>query len=680
MPTARSHQTIQDLLGRSNRLGADKRVTNFAGGNTSAKLVLAHPVTGGPTEVLVVKGSGGDLGTLELDGLALLDLEAVRKLEALHAAGLHEDDIVERYAYCRFGAGGAVPSIDTPLHAFVDAAHVDHLHPDSMIALAASADGPDLVADCYGDGVGWLDWKRPGFELGLALRRFQRTHPDARAAILGGHGMIAWADTSDGCEQLSMRLIEQAERYLASSGDPEPFGPPRDGFGALDPEPRAEVAARLAPTVRKLASQDRPMVASFTDVEPVLGFLASEAAPRLAGLGTSCPDHFLRTKVKPLLLDLPASASHDERVARLGELHRAYRADYAAYYDAFAVESSPPMRGADPAIVLVPGVGMWSFGADPQTARVAGEFYLNAINVMRGAEAVSTYQPISDAEKFTIEYWELEERKLRLKPPPPPLAGRVALVTGAASGIGRATAERLAGLGACTVVTDLDAEAAGKVCAELGPDKSVAVRCDVSDEDSVTGAFAVAARHFGGVDLVVNSAGFAHSATLTGTEVADWDRLHAVLARGSFLVSREAARQMTDHGLGGDIVHIVSKNSVVAGPANVGYASAKAAQAHIVRLLAAELGQHGIRVNGINPDAVVRGSGIFTGDWLEDRAEAYGVEPGELGEFYARRTLLGLEVLPEHVADGVVALVTSLPRTTGHIIPIDGGLAAGFLR
>jgi rhamnulose-1-phosphate aldolase/alcohol dehydrogenase len=422
------------------------------------------------------------------------------------------------------------------------------------------------------------------------------------------------------------------------------------------------------------------MVASFADAEVVLDFLASESAPRLAALGTSCPDHFLRTKVKPLLLDLPTTASHHERVQRLDELHQAYRADYRRYYETHADTSSPPMRGADPAIVLVPGVGMWSFGPDPQTARVAGEFYVNAVNVMRGAEAVSTYAPISDHEKFRIEYWELEERKLRLKPPPPPLQGRVALVTGGASGIGRATAERLAGLGACVVVTDVDVEGAGKVCAELGADTSLAVRCDVSDEASVEEAFAATARRFGGADLVVNSAGYARSAPLSDTTVADWDNLHAVLGRGSFLVSRAAAAQMAAHGLGGDIVHIVSKNSVVAGPANVAYATAKATQAHLVRLLAAELGEHGIRVNGINPDAVVRGSGIFSGTWLEERAEAYGVDPAELGEYYAQRTLLGLEVLPEHVADGVVALVTSLGRTTGHIIPIDGGLPAGFLR
>jgi len=673
--------TIAALLARSNRLGADKRVTNFAGGNTSAKPTLPDPITGAATRVLAVKGSGGDLGTMTVSGLAFLDLERVRALEVVHASGVHEDDIVGYYEYCRFGHGGAVPSIDTPLHAFVAHDHVDHLHPDSMIAIAAAADSAALVAECYGDEIGSLEWTRPGFELGLALREFQERNPTARGAVLEGHGMICWADTSEECEALSLDLIARAERFLAASDLDGAFGPVRAGYAALPTEDRMRRATDLAPFVRGIAASERPMVAAFSDAPVVLDFLSREAAPRLAAQGTSCPDHFLRTKVRPLFLDLPATTTIDEQRDRLGELHAQYRADYRAYYDAYADDASPAMRGADPVIVLVPGVGMWSFGADPQTARVAGEFYINAINVMRGAEAVSTYAPIDDREKFRIEYWELEERKLRMRPAAPLLQGRVALVTGAASGIGRAIAEVLARNGACVVVADLDGEGAEKVAAALGTERALGLAADVTSEEQVAAMFDAAAGRFGGVDIVVNNAGFATAGPLVETSVVDWDRLHAVLARGSFLVSRGAARQMIVQSIGGDIIYVVSKNAVVAGPQNVAYGSAKADQAHQIRLLAAELGVHDIRVNGVNPDGVVQGSGIFQGEWLRQRAETYGVAPEDLGKYYAGRTLLGREILPEHVAEAVLVLVGgNLSRTTGLSIPVDGGVAAAFLR
>jgi rhamnulose-1-phosphate aldolase/alcohol dehydrogenase len=672
---------LSELLGRSRRLGADKRVTNFAGGNTSAKLTLADPVTGEPTRVLAVKGSGGDLGTLTESGVALLVLDRVRALERLHDNGVQEDDIVAAYAACRFGDGGAVPSIDTPLHAFVDLDHVDHLHPDSLISFATSLDGQQLVAECFGDAVGWMPWRRPGFELGLALRDLRVAHPEFVGTVLGGHGVICWGATSDECEATSFRLIQQAERFLETRGTRLPFGSRVEVMAPLAPAERAADAARLAPVIRGIASTDRRVVGHFSDAPVVLDFLASEAAPRLAALGTSCPDHFLRTKVRPLLLDLGPGEPNEARVARLRELHLAYRDEYAAYYARHARAESPPMRGADPVIVLVPGVGMWSFGLDAQSARVAGEFFVNAINVMRGAESVSSYAPIPDDEKFRVEYWELEERKLQMRPAPPPLAGRVALITGAASGIGRAIAERLAQEGASVVVADIDGENADKVAAALGADRALAVEVDVSDEAHVASAFTDAALRFGGVDLVVNNAGFARSADLVDTTTEVWDRLHDVLARGAFLVSREAARVMIASGMGGDIVYIASKNAVSAGPANVAYAAAKADQAHQVRLLAAELGKHGIRVNGVNPDGVVEGSGIFSGAWREERAAAYGVDPDRLGAFYASRTLLGAEVMPGHVADAVVALTSGgLSRTTGLLVPVDGGVAAAFLR
>ncbi|CAM5305828.1 short-chain dehydrogenase [Streptomyces narbonensis] len=469
---------------------------------------------------------------------------------------------------------------------------------------------------------------------------------------------------------------------LVERGRPAPFGPVVEGYAPLPEALRRERAAELAPYVRGLASQDHPQVGHFTDSDTVLDFLARAEHPRLAALGTSCPDHFLRTKVRPLVLDLPADAPLDRAVERLRELHTAYREEYAAYYARHATPDSPAMRGADPAVVLVPGVGMFSFGRDKQTARVAGEFYVNAINVMRGAEAVSAYAPIEESEKFRIEYWELEEAKLRRMPRPKPLATRVALVTGAGSGIGRAIAHRLVAEGACVVIADLDAANAAAVAEELGgPDRAVAVAVDVTSEERIDAAFRSALLAFGGVDLVVNNAGISLSKPLLETTARDWDVQHAVMARGSFLVSREAARVMTAQGLGGDIVYIASKNAVFAGPNNIAYSATKADQAHQVRLLAAELGEHGIRVNGVNPDGVVRGSGIFAGGWGAQRAATYGIAEEDLGAFYAQRTLLKREVLPEHVANAVFALTGGdLSHTTGLHVPVDAGVAAAFLR
>ncbi|KND25573.1 bifunctional rhamnulose-1-phosphate aldolase/short-chain dehydrogenase [Streptomyces anulatus] len=680
MSSVRRHAS--DLLKRSHRLGSDARNTNYAGGNTSAKGAGADPVTGAEVDLLWVKGSGGDLGTLTEDGLAVLRLDRLRALKDVYPGVDREDEMVAAFDHCTFGKAGAAPSIDTAMHGLVEAAHVDHLHPDSGIALACAADGEKLTAECFGDSVVWVPWRRPGFQLGMDIAAVKAANPQSIGCVLGGHGITAWGDTSEECENNSLRIIRTAEAFLADRGRPEPFGPVIDGYEPLPVRERHERAAALAPHIRALASQDRPQVGHFTDSEVVLNFVSRAEHPRLAALGTSCPDHFLRTKVAPLVLDLPPTAPLDTTVRRLKELHAAYREQYAAYYQRHATADSPAMRGADPAIVLVPGVGMFSFGKDKQTSRVAGEFYVNAINVMRGAEAVSAYTPIEESEKFRIEYWELEEAKLRRMPPPKPLATRVALVTGAGSGIGKAIAHRLAAEGACVIVADLDTDSAEAVADELGgPDRAVAVTMNVTDEEEITAAFREAVLAFGGVDLVVNNAGISISKPLLETTAKDWDLQHDIMARGSFLVSREAARLMIEQGLGGDIVYIVSKNAVFAGPNNIAYSATKADQAHQVRLLAAELGQHGIRVNGVNPDGVVRGSGIFAGGWGAQRAATYGIEEDKLGEFYAQRTLLKREVLPEHVANAVFALTAGdLTHTTGLHIPVDAGVAPAFLR
>ena len=678
----RVNPAVEDLLERSHRLGADPCNTNYAGGNASAKGVEVDPVTGRDIELVWVKGSGGDLGTLTEAGLAVLRLDRLRGLVDVYPGEEREDEMVAAFDFCLHGRGGAAPSIDTAMHGLVDACHVDHLHPDAGIAIAASADGEKLTKEIFAGRVAWVPWRRPGFQLGLDIAEIKRANPDAIGVILGGHGITAWGSTSDEAEANSVWIIRTAAEHIEQHGRPEPFGAVVAERRALEAKARRAKAASLAPYLRAVASRDQRMVGHFTDCEALLDFLAGEKLFELAELGTSCPDHFLRTKVKPLVLDLGADAPIQEIVARLAELHERYRSEYSAYYERYATADSPPMRGADPAIVLVPGVGMFSFGRDKHTARVAGEFYVNAINVMRGAEAVSAYSPIPESEKFRIEYWALEEAKLQRLPKPKRLAGRVALVTGAAGGIGRAVATRLVSEGACVVVADLDLAKAADTAAELGgTDVAIGVEMDVTDAAAVQAAVDATLLAFGGLDLVVNNAGMSISKSLLETTEADWDSQHAVMAKGSFLVSQAAARAMIGQELGGDIVYVVSKNALFAGPNNVAYGATKADQAHQVRLLAAELGEHRIRVNGVNPDGVVRDSGIFAGGWGAQRAAVYGVPEEELGAFYAQRTLLKEEVVPEHVAAAVAAVCSSdFAVTTGLLVPVDGGVPSAFVR
>jgi rhamnulose-1-phosphate aldolase/alcohol dehydrogenase len=673
---------VEELLNRSHRLGSDPRNTNYAGGNTSTKAMTSDPLTGDEVEVMWIKGSGGDLGTLQASGLAMLRVDRLRSLVNVYPGPEREDEMVAAFDYCVHGKGGAAPSIDTAMHGLLNCSNVDHLHPDAGIALATAADGEALTRDCFGDEVVWVPWRRPGFQLGLDIAAIQEANPQAIGCILGGHGITTWGTSSDECEQRSLHLIRTAEEYLVAKGRPNSLGDVVEGNVPLEEELRHARAVELFPLLRQLASTDARQVGHFSDADVVLDFLSRDRLVELATRGTSCPDHFLRTKIRPMVVDLPGGAPLDELEARIREKHAQYRLEYRAYYERYATSDSPPIRGADPSIVLVPGVGMFSFGRDKQTARVAGEFYINAINVIRGAESVSTYAPISEEEKFRIEYWELEEQKLRRMPPPKALATRIAFVTGGGSGIGAATARRLSAEGACVVIADLNLEAAELVAKELGGnDRAIAVSVDVSSADEIEIALNRCVLAFGGVDLIVNNAGLSISKSLLDTSIEDWDLQHSVMARGSFLVSRAGAKVMITQDMGGDIVYIVSKNSVYAGANNVAYGAAKADQAHQVRLLAAELGAYGIRVNGINPDGVVRGSGIFAGGWGAQRAEVYGVEEDKLGEFYAQRTLLKKEVLPEHVASAVFVLCgPDLCHTTGLHIAVDAGVAAAFLR
>ena len=671
---------VNELIARSNRLGADPKVTNYAGGNTSAKGDVVDPISGEKVSLTFVKGSGGDLGTLKESGLAILYTEKVRNLKNVYRGLDMEDEMVALFDYCLYGKGGAAPSIDTAMHGLVEYPHVDHLHPDSIIAFATSKDGKALTQECFGEEILWVDWRRPGFQLGLDIEKIAQANPQAKGCILGGHGLTTWGSSSKECEERSLWAIKKAEEFIQSKGKKDSFG--KNIVKPLSEAERRARAAKLAPALRGMASRDARMVGHFTDSDVVLDFVGSEKLKPLAALGTSCPDHFLRTKVSPMVIDTAPDAPIADVIARAHELHEEYRKEYSAYYSRNAKPNSPAMRGADPAIILIPGIGMFSYGKDKQTARVAGEFYVNAINVMRGAEALSVYTPISEAEKFNIEYWELEEAKLRRMPAPKKLQGQVAIITGAASGIGHAIATRYAAEGASVVIADRAIDAAREFAAQLGgPDKAIAVEVDVTNESLVEATIDAAAIAFGGVDIIVNNAGLSLSKPLVDTTVGDWDLQHNVMAKGSFLFAREGAKAMIAQKLGGNIIYISSKNSVFAGPNNVAYGATKADQAHQVRLLAAELGEHKIRVNGINPDGVVRGSGIFASGWGANRAAVYGVEEEKLGEYYAQRSILKIEVLPEHIAAAAFALVGGdLPLTTGLHIPVDSGVAAAFIR
>ncbi len=661
------------LVYRSNLLGTDSRITNYAGGNTSYKAPAADRVTGDLRSVLWVKGSGGDLGALARSGLAVLDNDRVLALQRGYRGVEKEDE--------RFGMLAPPPSIDTPLHAVVPHAHVDHVHPDAIIAFATAQGGRQLTEEVFAGDLGWLEWQRPGFDLALKLQTLIADNPSLRGAILGGHGLITWADDAKTCYELTLNMINRAASHIEnvrSRTGVHPFGA---GAPSLPSGKRKTQAERAFPILIGIAaSYGGKVVGDFRDEDGILAFGGSENLARLAAEGTSCPDHFLRTRRVPLVLQLPSEADPVESREYLASAFAQYHDAYSSYYRANTTHGSPPMRGSSPVIVLWPGVGMFSLGISKRDARIAGDFYASAINVMRGAETMSRYQGLSEQEAFRIEYWALEEAKLQRQRPEGRLSRRVALITGGSGGIGSAIARRFAGEGASVVVTDVDLAGAEAIVGDIG-EQGLALALDVTNEADVDRVMRQAARHFGAVDIVVNNAGIGLSAPITETSVEDFDRVGAVIERGSFLLARAFARQTMQSKLPGDLIYICSKNAVFAGPNNVAYSGAKAAQLHQVRLLAVELAPAGIRVNGVNPDAVVRGSKIFAGSWGEDRAATYGVPISELGRFYAERTLLKMEILPEDVAAAAFALVGGdLPKTTGHVIPVDGGVPAAFLR
>ncbi len=676
------------LLYRSNLLGADLRLTNYGGGNTSCKAIAKDPLTGQDTEVMWIKGSGGDIGTLTRSGLAALYVDRLQSLENVYRGIEHEDEMVELFNHCIYDLASKAPSIDTPLHGFLPFKHIDHLHPDAAIAIAAAKDGKRITQELFNGEIGWVDWQRPGFDLGLQLRQCLAENPGIRGIMLGSHGLFTWGDTAYESYINTLQVIEKCAAYLEDN-----YGKQRPVFGGAkiagaDPAKRQQQAAALAPVLRGFCSSERNMVGHFTDDSRILEFINSNDLDRLAPLGTSCPDHFLRTKISPLVLDLAPDADLSDVAqlkAELAPAFAAYRAMYAEYYDSCKRPNSPAMRDPNPVIILYPGVGLFSFSKDKQTARVAAEFYTNAINVMKGAEAVSEYTSLPRQEAFDIEYWLLEEAKLQRMPKPKPLSGKVALVTGSAGGIGKAIARRFVQEGAVVVLNDMNGErlasAGEEFEAEFGKDAYATAILNVTDEAQIRAAYDVAALAFGGVDIVVNNAGLSISKPIEAHTQQDWDLLYDVLVKGQFLVTQAAVGVMRKQAIGGDIVNIVSKNALVSGPNNAGYGSAKAAQLHLSRLNAAELGGDGIRVNVVNPDAVISDSNIWAGGWAEGRAKAYGVSVEELPAYYAKRTLLNQTILPNDIANACFVLVGGqMDKSTGNVLNVDGGVAMAFVR
>jgi rhamnulose-1-phosphate aldolase/alcohol dehydrogenase len=682
---AASMSEPERLLYRSNLLGSDKRITNYGGGNTSAKVTQKDPLTGADVEVLWVKGSGGDVGTIKLDGFATLYMEKLDALKGLYGGVEHEDEMVSYLRHCTFNLNPRAASIDTPLHAYVPKKHVDHMHPDAIIAIAASKGSKALTQEIFGGEIGWLPWKRPGYELGLWLEQFCKDNPHAVGVVLESHGLFTWGDTARESYETTIRIINRAiEWFEEKSAGKAAFGGER--HGPLSPDERRAVAAKLMPAIRGAVSEKSHKVGHFDDSQAVLEFVCSKDMENLAALGTSCPDHFLRTKIRPLVVPFdPASPDVAMALEALPGEIRSYRENYEGYYGRCKRADSPAMRDPNAVVYLVPGVGMITFAADKATARISAEFYVNAINVMRGASTVSTYVGLPEQEAFDIEYWLLEEAKLQRMPKPKPLAGRVALVTGGAGGIGRATAARLLSEGACVVLADIDEQALSAAHDDLvaasGNDVVRSVKLDVAREEQVEAGYSSAIVEYGGVDILVSNAGLASSAPVEDTTLELWNRNMDVLATGYFLVTREAFRLFRQQKIGGNVVFVASKNGLAASPNASAYCTAKAAEIHLARCLALEGAAEQIRVNVVNPDAVLRGSKIWTSEWKEQRAAAYNLSADDLEEHYRSRSLLKRSVLPEDIAEAVYFFASEMSaKSTGNIVNVDAGNAQSFTR
>lgn len=683
-----SGDEVSLLLYRSNLLGADLRLTNYGGGNTSCKVMAPDPLTGKQTEIMWVKGSGGDIGTLKRSGLAALYVDRLRSLTSVYRGIDFEDEMVELFNHCIYDLKSKAPSIDTPLHGFLPFRHIDHLHPDSAIAIAAAKDGKRITEKLFSGTIGWVEWQRPGFDLGLKLKQCLDENPGIRGIMLGSHGLFTWGDTAYECYVNSLEVIECCAEYLEDNYNKR--GPVFGGrrIAALEKEKRRQQAATLAPVLRGFCSSHTNMIGHFTDDDRVLEFINSNDLAKLAPMGTSCPDHFLRTKISPLVLCLKPDEDLTDTKAikeKLAPAFEAYRKMYRDYYETCKHPDSPAMRDPNPVVILYPGVGMFTFAKDKQTARVAAEFYINAINVMKGAEAISEYTSLPRQEAFDIEYWLLEEAKLQRMPKPKALSGRIALITGSAGGIGKAIAKRFADEGACIILSDNDADRLRSAEEEFkklyGKDVFATALLDVTNIAQIESSMTIAALAFGGVDIVVNNAGLSISKPLEDHTEKDWDLLYDVLVKGQFLVTQAGVAMMRKQAMGGDVINIVSKNALVSGPNNAGYGSAKAAQLHLSRLNAAELGADKIRVNVVNPDAVIADSKIWAGGWAEGRAKAYGVKVEELPTFYAKRTLLNEVILPEDIANACFTFVGGLlNKSTGNVLNVDGGVAMGFVR
>ena len=674
---------VELFLYRSNILGADLRITNFGGGNTSCKTIEKDPITNEEVEVMWIKGSGGDIGTLKRNGIAGLYNQRLHELKKVYRGLEYEDEMVALFNHCIFDLESRAPSIDTPLHGLLPFKHIDHLHPDALIAVAAAKDSEKITKEIWGDTMGWVPWQRPGFDLGLQLETCLNENPGIRGIVLGSHGVFTWGDTSYESYINSLEVIEVASQYIEDkiNENGNVFGGPK--INSADKKNREAQASKLAPILRGLCSSEQSMIGHFTDNPKVLEFINSHDLNRLAPMGTSCPDHFLRTKIKPLILPLSLDEDFSDPLQVMKKLtpsFEQYREDYKKYYNSCKYPNSPAMRDPNPVVIIYPGVGMFTFAKNKQTARVASEFYINAVNVMRGAEAISSYTSLPRQEAFDIEYWLLEEAKLQRQPKEKPLSRKVALITGSGGGIGRAIADKLIAEGANVIFTDISEEYLDEAISQYSPDQAIACQCDVTDSKSIEKAIQKASIEFGGLDIVVHSAGLAISKPLEETTEANWNLLQEVLVKGQFLLSRAAAKIMRKQNLGGNIVNIVSKNGLVSGPNNVGYGTAKASQMHMSRLLAAELATDQIRVNTVNPDGVIIGSKIWKGDWAEGRAKAYGISIKELPEFYAKRNILNKIILPEDIANGVYAFLAILDKSTGNIINVDGGVPNAFVR